>query len=560
LMSYYGMGALGLLRPEVIGADIDRVIDTFGGGQNFGQMMENMGQNAFENAAIVGGRYLKIAEIVVKPFHEAQSANTPGQSTDMGDSLALSEIIKPKPATAEIPDMEPAKIILEERPMVTPKESAMLSSAPEMATTPPPQQPIGIEKPTIQTIESVAPEAQSPILPPLGEPKQPLIQTEHLVAEPPKQEDFSLRQTPSPREMPAVDLMPPKTADSLELAQKALHSDILEIYGYVNEDVPSNMTDPNGVHARLHNGQGITFHKTANGVEYLLDGQDQNEWQSINDLSDAAQTPHVPLPTTELEMATTPPPAETETPVLEQAASTESHTTELPPESTEPPIKTPGEIQDENQALAEDAKRSESYPIPPSIQPEPSLAEQSQPQPEASQQPAEMKYETTSEPKEKLAETWQNLKTTELETPVITDNTANEVIKYFEQNDYKSPLLPLLKENQQIGTLYQEVSLNVEEGNKTAAQAALDQIKSLVFDQETGQDDYNIAGTQNALIKLGFNPKDLASAANGDEKFFALAWENFLKKQQVQQTRQTAGVLLGQLQTLQAVKTYREGL
>lgn len=540
LMSYYGMGALSLLRPEVIIADIDRVIDTFSGGQNLGQMMENMGQNFFENATIVGDRYLKIAEIAAKPFHKDQAASAP----DIGESLAPSEIIKPKPATAEVPNLEPNKIILEERPMVTPKEATTPSLAPEMTTTPPPQQPIEIEKPTMQTIEPVTPEAQTPILTALVETDQPLIQTEHLTAEPLKQEDFSLRQTPSPREMPATDDLMPKPADSLELAQKALHNDILETYGILNEKINDDLIAGGNTLflARLRDGQNIEFRHTTEGVLYQLEGQ--NEWQSINDLSDAAQPRHISSPTTASEMATTPPPAETEIPVVEQVIATEPspNTTELPSESTEPPIKTPEEFQEEARALAIDDQRSESYPIPPSTQPEPSLAEQSQPQPE-----------------------------TQLEAPVITDDTANEVIKYFEQNDYKSPLLPLLKENQQIGTLYQEVSLNVEQGNKTAAQTALDQIKSLVFNKETGQDDYNIAGTQNALIKLGFSPKDLANAANGDEKLFALAWENFLKNQQaenhspsyiaqIKQNRQTAGVLLGQLQTLQAVKTFREGL
>ncbi|PIV47117.1 hypothetical protein COS21_01685 [bacterium (Candidatus Gribaldobacteria) CG02_land_8_20_14_3_00_41_15] len=595
LMSYYGMGALSLLRPEVLTADIDRVIDTFSGGQDLGQMMENMGQNAFENAAIVAGRYTKIAEITAKPFRKAPSASAPEQPTSIlqehpqdkplghfkhpyhpGGIKPSQPEVKP---VAEIPEPKPAAepttapVIPSELPA---SEESQLSATPTEARDSSPlaqndttsfaeqfpsgqklkesmlkdlqeglakkDEPSELAKDMSKTLQqNLGEETPSevgiatPAETPIPQPKEPLTHPDNLT-EPPKQEDFSLRQTPAIEKhdfAPAPEIVPSQPTN------ETLNSEILKTYDELNSKIRQATTHSGIFRARLlHNNQDIEF-RHDNGEDnkmfYRLKGQ--NEWQPVSDLSDTAQAPYVPPSTTEHEMTTTLPPAETEIPVVEQAAATEQSSDSksyiLAPNKGLP---TSAEVEEEKKWL------------------------EAQTKPEASQQPADEQPQPQPEAQPPAETTATVAPATELEAPTITDDTTNEVIKYFEQNDYKSPLLPLLKENQQIGTLYQEVSLNIEQDNKTAAQAALDQIKSLVFNQETGQDDYNIADTQNALIKLGFNPKDLVNAANGDEKFFALAWKNFLKNQLNKQNRQTAGVLLGQLQTLQAVKTFREGL
>lgn len=146
----------------------------------------------------------------------------------------------------------------------------------------------------------------------------------------------------------------------------------------------------------------------------------------------------------------------------------------------------------------------------------------------------------------------------ELETPVITNDTTNEVIKYFEQNDYKSPLLPLLKENQTVGVLLDKLSADA--GNDESYKQHWNELKNILVGDETNQKNYsNIATTEKVLVEnYGFNPKELTKIT--DEKSLKIIWQDYLKNQKTIEppSRQTAGVLLGQLQILKKAKAMRD--
>ncbi len=130
LASYYGMGALSL-RPERFTADLGRVVETLQSDNVIGKV----GKNIFQNAAIVSGRYARIAKLAAKPFtalsgaltgEAAAESNGPsltfippkthpkGQPSNLAESLKTTKTA-PKIDIAKISSTEPKNTNITER-------------------------------------------------------------------------------------------------------------------------------------------------------------------------------------------------------------------------------------------------------------------------------------------------------------------------------------------------------------------------------------------------------------------------------------------------------------